>query len=65
MTREDKRSGTSKTGKTVLYDIKQREVIYQTREGVFYLISKHREFMLYSKKWKRARRNEFFAPISG
>ena len=44
---------------------KQREVIYQTREGVFYLISKHREVMLYSKKWKRAGRNEFLHLFRG
>ena len=133
MTREDKRSDTSKTGKTVLYDIqttrgdisnmrrsvscdiqtsrsyiyqsrgvfylksKHREVIYQTREKVFYRICKDRKvinktresvfyltpntkmsyvcqtrlegvFILYSKNksldWKRARRKEYFKPIS-
>lgn len=52
-------------------------VIYQTREGVFYLIPntemsyvKHeKEFLSYMQKnksldWKRARRKEYFKPIS-
>ena len=56
---------------------KDRKVMYETRDGVFYLIpnkevsyirkkENEKEFLSYIiKNWKRAMRNEFFTPISG
>ena len=53
MTREDKRSGTSKTGKTVLYDIQTTKGdISNTRRSVLSDIQTSRSYVIFKKMEK-------------